>query len=97
MPPDSVGQHDRMIAGIPGVFSYDDNGNQLGAPGRTAQWNSFDMPIRLSKGSVYSNFVYAPEHQRTRQDRSDGSSVVYAGAQEVETISGQITVREAER
>ena len=30
-----------------------------------------------------ASFVYGPEHQRTRQSRSDGTQVAYAGAQEV--------------
>jgi RHS repeat-associated protein len=38
--------------------------------------------------------VPGPEHQRTRQDRGDGSSVVYAGAQEVEkSATGVLTVK----
>lgn len=83
----------QSIVGVSGTFGYDANGNQTSAPGRTATWTSFDMPLRLAKGGVTSDFAYGPEHQRTRQDRSDGSVVVYAGAQEVETKGGQVTVK----
>ena len=38
--------------------------------------------------SITSTFVYGPEHQRTRQTRSDGTTIIYAGAQEVETKTG---------
>jgi hypothetical protein len=33
-------------------------------------------------------FVYGPEHQRTKQTRSDSTTIIYAGAQEVETKTG---------
>ena len=35
----------------------------------------------------------SPEHQRVRQTRGDGSVVIYAGAQEVETQNQQVTVK----
>ncbi len=78
-----------------GSFAYDDNGNLQTAPsGRTATWTSFDMPASLSKGGTSASFVYGPEHQRTRQSRGDGSQLIYAGPQEVETnSSGQRTVK----
>ena len=82
----------QSIAGI-GSFSYDANGNLSSDAKRTLSWSSFDMPTQISQGSITANFVYGPEHQRTRQTRSDGSVVIYAGAQEVETKSGQITVK----
>ncbi|MCA3000432.1 MAG: hypothetical protein ING75_17725 [Rhodocyclaceae bacterium] len=46
------------------------------------------MPLTLTKGGVSASFTYGPEHQRTRQTRGDGSSVIYAGAQEVEISGG---------
>jgi RHS repeat-associated protein len=82
----------QSIAGF-GTFAYDDNGNLNSGAGRTTTWNSFDMPVQIDKGGVKANFSYGPEHQRIRQDRSDGSVVVYAGAQEVETKAGQVTVK----
>lgn len=76
-----------------GQFAYDGNGNLLTGAGRTASWTTFDMPLRVSKGDAWAEFKYGPEHQRTRQDRSDGSSVIYAGVQTVESKAGQITLK----
>jgi RHS repeat-associated protein len=77
------------IQSIPGIgaFAYDDNGNLTSGAGRTATWTTFDMPIKITKGPQSSNFVYGPEHQRTRQTKQDGSNIVYAGGQEVELNS----------
>ncbi|MCU6501539.1 Ig-like domain-containing protein [Rugamonas sp. A1-17] len=83
----------QRIEGISGTFTYDVNGNQLTAPGRTATWSSFDMPLTLSKNGSTASFTYGPELQRTRQDRGDSTQVVYAGAQEVESKGGQVTVK----
>ena len=89
------------VDSIPGIgsFSYDDNGNLLSGAGRSLTWTSFDMPATVAKAATVStpaasaSFVYGPEHQRTRQIRSDGSSVVYAGPQEVETKAGLTTIK----
>ncbi|MFB9288640.1 NBR1-Ig-like domain-containing protein, partial [Pseudoduganella plicata] len=81
------------IGGV-GSFGYDANGNQTVAPGRTATWTSFDMPRQLTKGAVIQNFVYGPEHQRARMDRTDnGTSLNYGGAQEAEISGTQVTVK----
>ena len=76
-----------------GTFTYDDNGNLLTGAGRSISWTSFDMPSNINGVGASATFVYGPEHQRTRQDRNDGSVVVYAGAQEVESKAGQVTVK----
>lgn len=95
--PGAVRPH--AVNNIPGIgqFLYDDNGNLVSGAQRTVVWSSFDMPNRIEKMfgavKVWANFVYGPEHQRTRQDRSDGSQVVYAGAQEIEAKGGQTTVK----
>jgi RHS repeat-associated protein len=99
----------QSITGVTGTFSYDADGNQTAAPGRTASWSSFDMPVQIVKGTaltscasfstgaVGSCFVYGSEHQRTKQVRDDGTSlstVVYAEPQESITNSaGQVTVK----
>ena len=82
----------QSIAGL-GSFTYDANGNLSTAPGRSTSWTSFDMPVDIAKGAVKSTFVYGPEHQRAKQTRSDGTVILYAGAQEVETKAGQVTVK----
>ncbi|NVD69567.1 hypothetical protein HUX88_03220 [Duganella sp. BJB1802] len=75
------------------TFQYDDNGNLLSGGGRSYTWNSFDMPITIKRGAETSSFVYGPEHQRTRQRHGDGSTEVYAGAQELERNGSQLTIR----
>ena len=74
-------------------FGYDDNGNLLSGAGRGVTWTSFDMPRTMTKGAVSATFAYGPEHQRARQTRGDGGSVIYAGAQETETSGGVTKVR----
>ena len=83
----------QTVSGVSGNFIYDGNGNLVDGGGRTIAWTIFDMPSRITKGSVYASFEYGPEHQRTRQNRSDGTVVVYAGPQEVETKNGQVLVK----
>lgn len=82
----------RNITGI-GDFNYDDNGNLVNGAGRTAVWTSFDMPKSISNASGTSEFVYGPEHQRVRQDRGDGTQIVYAGPQEVVTLGSTVSVK----
>lgn len=90
------------IAGIAGTFIYDANGNLISGAGRVTCWNSFDMPTKItvggnvadcSGGTASSSFTYGTEHQRTRQVRSDGTTIVYAGAQEVEQSASGTTVK----
>jgi len=82
----------KSIPGL-GAFTYDDNGNLKQGAGRTTTWTSFDMPLKITGTGVSAQFVYGPEHQRTRQSRGDGTSVIYAGAQEVERSAGGVTVK----
>jgi RHS repeat-associated protein len=93
--PGATSVRPHAVTSIPGIgsFFYDDNGNLTSGAGRTATWTSFDMPKTITKGTVNSTFVYGPEYQRVRQDRSDGVSVIYAGAQEVEKAGTQLTVK----
>ena len=97
--PGAQGPH--AVQSIPGIgnFSYDLNGNMTAGASRNVTWNDFDMPVQISRttaagGTVSSSFVYGAEHQRLRQDRSDGSKIIYAGAQEVEvSAAGLSTVK----
>ena len=75
-------------------YQYDDNGNRRSGGGGTVTWTSFNMPDVITKGSAQSStFVYGAEHQRVVQTRKDGSTVIYAGAQEAETVGGGTLVR----
>jgi len=84
------------VQSIPGLgnYGYDINGNLISAPnGATLTWKSFDMPDTLSRGGMSDQFVYGPEHQRARQNRSDGTALYYAGAMEVEVKAGVTTLK----
>ncbi len=89
-----------------GSYTYDDNGNLANGAGRSLTWTSFDMPLSVAKAATgtgssatpaaSATFTYGPEHQRTRQIKTEGSTtttVIYAGAQEVETKSGVTTIK----
>lgn len=82
------------VQSIPGLgsYGYDDNGNLAIAPnGAVLSWKSWDMPDTLTRGGVWSQFGYGPEHQRGRQTRSDGTVLYYAGAMEAEVKAGVVT------
>lgn len=84
----------QSITGVSGSFSYDANGNTLTTPfGRTQTWTSFDMPLLLAQSGSSSQFTYGPDHQRTSQVRSDGTTFWYAGNIEVEVTSSQTRVK----
>lgn len=91
----------QTVGGISGTFAYDANGNQLGGNGRRVCWTSFDMPSVITKGGTNAQctdgaravFTYGTEHQRLRQVRGDGTTVIYAGAQEVESNASGTTVK----
>jgi len=82
----------RNISGV-GNFDYDDNGNLKEGAGRNISWKSFDMPFRITKGGQFSEFIYGPEHQRVRQDKSGGAYIVYAGGQEVEKVGSDLIIK----
>lgn len=65
-------------------YLYDANGNLRSGGGRSIDWTSFDMPRRIGMGTAFATFVYGPDHQRVRQDRSDGKRINYGGAQQAE-------------
>jgi RHS repeat-associated protein len=83
------------VTSIPGVgtFSYDENGNMTSGAGRTITWNTFDMPMVMTQGSETSTFYYGPDRQRVTQVRSDGVTIRYAGAMEVEVKPGATTAK----
>ncbi|QNM95561.1 RHS repeat-associated core domain-containing protein [Chitinimonas koreensis] len=86
------------VQSIPGIgaFTYDDNGNLASGASRTLTWTSFDMPQKITEGSVSSEFTYGPDHQRTKQLKQDGSTastVYYAGGQEAENKAGVWTIK----
>src|SRR5450830_1489948 len=90
----------QTISGIPGIYSYDTNGNLLNGGGRTITWTSFDMPQTIKKDAITATFNYGTEHQRVGQLRRGNQvggadeRVIYAGAQEVESgVNGGMKVK----
>jgi len=73
-----------ITSGNNGAFCYDADGNLLQDPWRTTSWTDFDMPATITEGSNSSTFTYGPEHQRTRQIRSD-ITLLYADGMEIDT------------
>ena len=73
-----------ITSGNNGAFCYDADGNLLADPWRTTSWTDFDMPATITEGSNSSTFTYGPEHQRTRQIRSD-ITLLYADGMEIDT------------
>ena len=75
----------QSVAGLSGAYQYDANGNLTNAPGgTTVTWTSFDQPFVIVRGGNTSTFSYGAEQQRTRQLRSDGTTIWYSGAMEIE-------------
>jgi hypothetical protein len=62
------------------TFSYVANGNMVSGAARTVTWNSFNMPAGISNqtrtGLKTAAFLYNPEHERTKEQQSDGSTVI---------------------
>jgi len=62
------------------TFSYDANGNMVSGAARTVTWNSFNMPAGIINqtrtGLKTAAFWYNPEHERTKEQQSDGSTVI---------------------
>ncbi|WP_198119322.1 RHS repeat-associated core domain-containing protein [Massilia rhizosphaerae] len=91
----------QTVGGISGTFAYDMNGNLASGNGRRVCWTSFDMPSVITQGGTNAQctdgaravFTYGTEHQRLRQVRGDGTIVIYAGAQEVESNASGTTVK----
>lgn len=83
------------VQSIPGIgsFIYDSNGNMQSGAGRSISWNSFNMPIRIERAPAWSSFVYGPEHQRTVQQRSDGTVISYAGSMEAVQNGAALTLK----
>lgn|GEM_PF-1250455 len=93
--PHAVTSIDGVTSGNNGAFCYDADGNLLSDPWRSTTWTSFDMPNRITQGSSYSQFTYGPEHQRTRQTRSD-ITLLYDDGMEIDTPtsgSGSNTIK----
>lgn len=57
-----------------GIYSYDNNGNQIGGANRSITYSSYDQPTQITKGTTTTEFKYAPD--RSRWERVDTKSGV---------------------
>jgi RHS repeat-associated protein len=48
------------------AFTYDDNGNMTAGGGRSTAYTSYNMAQAITQGTTGAEFVYGPEHQRTK-------------------------------
>ncbi|WP_426733429.1 RHS repeat-associated core domain-containing protein [Myxococcus faecalis] len=62
-----------------GAYTYDANGNQLTAPGRTVEYTPFNLPSRITSGSQDLAFRYNALDQRTVKRSSSGDVTFYVG------------------
>ncbi|QSQ18773.1 VCBS repeat-containing protein [Pyxidicoccus parkwayensis] len=62
-----------------GSYTYDANGNQLTAPGRTVEYTPFNLPSRISQGTQSLTFRYDAMNRRTVKRSSAGDVAVYLG------------------
>ncbi len=62
-----------------GTYQYDPNGDQTVAPGRTAVFAPFHLPLSVTTASQSDHFEYDALHQRTFKS-SSGSATTYAGS-----------------
>jgi RHS repeat-associated protein len=63
-----------------GTYQYDANGDQTQAPGRTAAFAPFHLPLSVTTPSQSDHFEYDALHQRTFKS-SSGSTTTYAGSE----------------
>ncbi|WP_338041903.1 RHS repeat-associated core domain-containing protein [Myxococcus eversor] len=62
-----------------GAYTYDANGNQLTAPGRTVEYTPFNLPSRITSGSQDLTFRYNAQDKRTVKRASAGDVTFYVG------------------
>lgn len=71
----------QSVAGLPGTFSYDADGNmQSGGNISKVVWSVDNLPTEIDSSSgASSDFAYGPDHQRYLQTQSDGTVTTYVG------------------
>ncbi|HEV7163757.1 MAG TPA: RHS repeat-associated core domain-containing protein, partial [Gammaproteobacteria bacterium] len=61
------------VAGLPGTYSYDANGNQIGGNSRTIAWNVENLPTQIQGATGTSTFSYGPGGERYSQTATDST------------------------
>lgn len=73
------------IAGRASTYTYDANGNQLAGLGRSIEWASYNLPVRVTLGSSSVVYTYGSERQVIRAISAlpatdlSANDVLYAG------------------
>lgn len=63
------------VVGAGGVdYAYDADGNMLSGGGRTVTWTAFNKVAAMTKGTTSLSWGYDPEHQRSKQVSTVGST-----------------------
>jgi RHS repeat-associated protein len=75
----SVYGPDQPVSSTLGSYSYDGNGRQTGAPGRTVSYNEFDLPATITANSEVYQFSYDGLHNRVVKHRSNGDTTISFG------------------
>jgi RHS repeat-associated protein len=76
--PTSPGLH--AVTSINGqAYGYDQEGNQVSAPGRSVTYTSFSLPKSVTENAATTHFRYDANHQRAVKRSPGGGSTVYVG------------------
>ncbi|NTX51806.1 RHS repeat-associated core domain-containing protein [Myxococcus sp. CA039A] len=75
-----------------GTYTYDSGGNQLEAPGRSAQFTGFRLPSSITDGVKTVSFRYDALQRRAVKQSTDGSVTSYVGGlyEERRTLDGTV-------
>lgn len=76
------------------AYAYDNAGNMTTGMGRTISWTSFHMPKRIESNTIFAEFSYGENHQRTKQVTND-ETVVYVSSLYEKITRGSSTVQKA--
>ncbi|MGH8371876.1 MAG: SpvB/TcaC N-terminal domain-containing protein, partial [Gammaproteobacteria bacterium] len=69
----------QSIAGLPGTYQYDADGNMTSGNSRTLSWSVDNLPTQITGPNGSSSFAYGPDHQRYQQTQADGTVTTYIG------------------
>lgn len=82
----------QSIAGLPGTYTYDADGNMLTGNNRTLTWSVDNLPTDIQGAGGSSSFAYGPDHQRYLQTQANGTDTTYIdGLYEIISTNGGAT------
>jgi RHS repeat-associated protein len=84
----------QSIAGLPGTYSYDADGNMTSGNNRTMTWSVDNLPTDIQGAGGSSRFAYGPDHQRYLQTQANGTDTTYIGGlYEIVSTNGGATLQ----